>query len=81
MTRLFVVDDHTVLRTGLRALLAQEPGIELVGEAANGEELLDQLPTTPTDVVLLDMNMPVLTACSIAVPWVWNTLKRYPVLH
>lgn len=60
MTRLFIVDDHTVLRTGLRALLAQEPGLELVGEAANGQELLDQLPTTPTDVVLLDMNMPVL---------------------
>ncbi len=66
MTRLFVVDDHTVLRTGLRALLAQEPGIELVGEAANGEELLDQLPTTPTDVVLLDMNMPVLDGVATA---------------
>jgi DNA-binding NarL/FixJ family response regulator len=66
MTRLFVVDDHTVLRTGLRALLAQEPGLELVGEAANGQELLDQLPTIPTDVVLLDMNMPVLDGVATA---------------
>jgi DNA-binding NarL/FixJ family response regulator len=60
MTRLFIVDDHAVLRNGLRALLSQEPGIELVGAAANGQELLDQLPEVPTDVVLLDMNMPVL---------------------
>jgi DNA-binding NarL/FixJ family response regulator len=60
MTRLFIVDDHAVLRNGLRALLSQEPGIELVGAAANGQELLDQLPDVPTDVVLLDMNMPVL---------------------
>jgi len=60
MTRLFIVDDHAVLRNGLRALLSQEPGIEVVGTAANGQELLDQLPDVPTDVVLLDMNMPVL---------------------
>ena len=60
MTRLFIVDDHAVLRNGLRALLSQEPEIEVVGNAADGQELLAQLPTTPTDVVLLDMNMPVL---------------------
>lgn len=66
MTRLFIVDDHAVLRNGLRAILSQEPGIELVGEATNGQELLDQLPTTPTDVVLLDMNMPVLDGVATA---------------
>nr|GFC87085.1 hypothetical protein [Tanacetum cinerariifolium] len=53
MTRLFIVDDHAVLRNGLHALLSQEPDIELVGAAANGQELLDQLPDVPTDVVLL----------------------------
>ena len=60
MTRIFLVDDHTIVRDGIRALLANEPGIEVVGEASHGQELLNQLPTTPTDVVLLDMNMPVL---------------------
>ena len=60
MIRVFLVDDHTVLRDGLRLLLAAEPGLEVVGEAANGQQLLDQLPTVPTDVVLLDLNMPVL---------------------
>lgn len=58
MIRLFVVDDHTVLRNGLRALFQQEALIEVVGEAENGEQLLAQLPTTPCDVVLLDLHMP-----------------------
>lgn len=66
MIRLFIVDDHAVLRSGLRALLSQEPGIELVGEANNGQELLDILPTSPADVVLLDMNMPVLDGVATA---------------
>jgi DNA-binding NarL/FixJ family response regulator len=60
MTRVFLVDDHTVLREGLRNLLADEPTLTVVGEAADGQQLLDQLPTTPTDVVLLDLHMPVL---------------------
>jgi DNA-binding NarL/FixJ family response regulator len=58
MIRVFLVDDHTVLRTGLRSLLADQPDLNVVGEAGNGLELLDLLPATPTDVVLLDINMP-----------------------
>ena len=58
MIRLFLVDDHTVLRRGLRALFEPEPTLEIVGEAENGEQLLAQLPTTPCDVVLLDLHMP-----------------------
>ncbi len=60
MSRIFLVDDHTIVRDGLRALLTNEPDIEIVGEAGNGQELLDRLPTTPADVVMLDANMPVL---------------------
>ena len=60
MSRIFLVDDHTIVRDGLRALLTSEPDIEVVGEAGNGQELLDRLPTTPADVVMLDANMPVL---------------------
>lgn len=66
MTRIFLVDDHAVLREGLRTLLEQEPDFTIVGEAANGQHLLDQLPTTPTDVVLLDLNMPVLGGIATA---------------
>ena len=58
MIRLFLVDDHPVLRDGLRALFQQDPSLQIVGEAENGEQLLAQLPATPCDVVLLDLHMP-----------------------
>ena len=60
MIRVFIVDDHTLIRDGLRTLLAADPLFEVVGEAGNGQALLDQLPTVAADVVLLDLNMPVL---------------------
>jgi DNA-binding NarL/FixJ family response regulator len=60
MIRVFLVDDHAIVRDGLRSVLAAEPSIEVVGDAVNGQELLAQLPAMPTDVVLMDMNMPVL---------------------
>jgi len=58
MIRIFLVDDHALVRAGLRLLLSSQPDLTIVGEAGNGLELLAQLPTTPTDVVLLDLNMP-----------------------
>ena len=58
MIRLFLVDDHALLRRGLHALFQHEPSLQVVGEAENGEQLLAQLPTTPCDVVLLDLHMP-----------------------
>jgi DNA-binding NarL/FixJ family response regulator len=60
MIRVFLVDDHAIVRDGLRSVLAAEPLLDVVGDAANGQELLAQLPTVPTDVVLMDLNMPVL---------------------
>lgn len=60
MIRVFLVDDHAIMRDGLRSVLSAEPRLQVVGEAANGQELLDQLPAVPVEVVLLDMNMPVL---------------------
>ena len=58
MIRLFLVDDHAILREGLRVLFKQEAVLQVVGEAENGEQLLAQLPTTPCDVVVLDLHMP-----------------------
>ena len=58
MIRLFIVDDHAVLRDGLRALFQQQGELEVVDEAEGGEQLLAQLPATPCDVVLLDRHMP-----------------------
>ena len=58
MIRLFLADDHAILRDGLRALFEQEPSLHVVGEAESGEQLLARLPATPCDVVLLDLHMP-----------------------
>jgi len=58
MTRLFVADDHTIFREGLRQMLAEEADFRIVGEATNGDELLAQLGSLSCDIVLLDLTMP-----------------------
>ena len=59
--RLAIVDDHILFRKGLRALLSAYPGIEIAGEAGNGQELLELLDAgMAADVILMDMQMPVL---------------------
>lgn len=57
-TQILIADDHGVLRAGLRALLNNEPDLEVVGEAANGEEALRLAGELQPDVVLMDINMP-----------------------
>lgn len=56
--RLLIADDHRIVRDGLRWMLSGEPEIEIVGEAADGAELLDALAEKNPDVVLLDVRMP-----------------------
>jgi len=56
--RLLVVDDHPVVRNGLRGMLAGDPDFEVVGEAADGAEALVLAETTQADVVLMDLRMP-----------------------
>ncbi|WP_318203829.1 response regulator transcription factor [Streptomyces sp. SCL15-4] len=58
--RVVVVDDHTVMRAGVVALLAGEPTIEIVGEAGDGREGVDLVRRLTPDVALLDLRMPVL---------------------
>jgi len=53
-----LVDDHPVVREGLRAMLASEPGIEVVAEAASGEEALQKTEEMKPQVVLMDIRMP-----------------------
>jgi len=56
--RVVIADDHTVVREGLRALISAETGIEVVGEAADGEEAVECVRSLQPDVVLLDLVMP-----------------------
>jgi len=55
-----VVDDHSLFRKGMISILQQVPDFEVVMDATNGQEFLDKLPAQPIDVVLMDLQMPVL---------------------
>lgn len=56
--RVMLVDDHDLIRYGLRRLLEDQSGIEVVDEASSGEEALEKVRTVKPDVVLMDINMP-----------------------
>jgi NarL family two-component system response regulator LiaR len=56
--RILIADDHAVVRHGLRALIATEPDLELVGEAADGVEAVELTTRLRPDVILMDMAMP-----------------------
>jgi len=58
--RILIVDDHSVVRQGLRMFLTLDPELEVVGEAADGAEALQQAHELKPDVVLMDMLMPVM---------------------
>jgi DNA-binding NarL/FixJ family response regulator len=58
VVRVLVVDDQTLVRQGIRSLLALSPEIELAGEASDGEEALRSIELARPDVVLLDLKMP-----------------------
>ena len=56
--RILLADDHNILRRGLRLLLERQPGFEVVSEAADGRQAVDQAQATKPDVVVLDIAMP-----------------------
>ncbi len=55
-----IVDDHTLFRNGLKILLDNFENIKIVGEASDGKEYLDKIHTIKADIVLMDINMPVM---------------------
>ena len=58
MIRVGIVDDHAIVRVGLRNFLAEQVDVRVVGEAANGREAIDLARTTEMDVMLMDLSMP-----------------------
>src|SRR5713226_6330385 len=64
MIRIIIADDHPIVRDGLRKLLKLEDDFEVVGEAADGREVLDRVQELDPDVLLLDLRMPNLDGLS-----------------
>ena len=58
--RVLLVDDQALFREGLGTLLSLQEDIEIVGEAANGQEALEAAATLAPDVILMDLRMPIL---------------------
>ena len=56
--RVLVVDDHVIVRQGLRMIMEEEPDMELAGEAGSAEELMQKMVESEWDVVLLDITLP-----------------------
>lgn len=71
MLRLVIVDDHPVLRDGLRAVLGSQPGFEVVGEAENAETAYTTCESAKPDIVVLDLSLPGLNGVSVT-----RNLKR-----
>ncbi len=58
--KVLIVDDHAVLRHGVRALLSRKPDLAVVGEAGNGQEAIEEVKRIRPDVILMDITMPVM---------------------
>lgn len=67
MLRVLVVDDHSVIRMGLRCAIGKADGIEIAGEASNGAEALEALRRGGFDVMMLDMKLPDMSGIDVMV--------------
>lgn len=74
--RILLADDHGIVRRGMRSLLDAEPGVEVVGEAANGREALKLIETLKPDMAILDVAMPMLNGIDVTA----QAMKQFPNL-
>jgi len=72
--RVMIADDHTLVRAGMRALLAQVPEVEVIAEASDGREALQLIATHRPDVVLMDITMPGLNGLEATV----RVVREFP---
>lgn len=79
MINIMIVDDHKMIREGLKRILEFEGEIQVVAEADNGQECLKKLRTAKPDIVLLDINMPVLNGIE-TLQAIKKKRKKYKVL-
>lgn len=72
--RILIVEDHTLLRAGLRALLTQDPDIEIVGESDNGRDAIHAVGSLMPNLVLMDLTMPGMNGIEA----ISDIKRRYP---
>jgi DNA-binding NarL/FixJ family response regulator len=64
--RVVIADDHTIMRVGIRNILTRSPDIEVVGEASNGQEAIQLIEALAPDILVLDMEMPIMDGVEVA---------------
>src|SRR5437868_9445828 len=74
MIRLLVIDDHEMVREGLKAMLTAEPDFDIVGDAANAEQAYELIHRLRPDVILLDVRLPGVSGIEIC----RTVAERYP---
>lgn len=67
MIKLIIIDDHKIVRSGLKQILSEEPDIEVIGEGQNAQEAMEHLKNPEVDVMLLDISMPGKTGLEILI--------------
>ena len=73
-TRVLLVDDHALVRAGIRALIGTIDGVQVIAEAGNGSEALHQVETFAPDLVLLDLTMPEMSGFEV----LEQIVRRFP---
>lgn len=68
------MDDHQIVRDGIRALLQDVPEMVISGEASNGKELLERISKSPTDIILMDISLPDISGIELTK----HICKNYP---
>src|SRR6516225_12040536 len=74
MIRLLIIDDHEMVREGLKAMLTAEPDFDIVGDAANAEQAFELLEDLRPDVILLDVRLPGVSGIDVC----RSVTERYP---
>ena len=77
--RVFIADDHGVMRAGLRALIAAQPDLEVAGEAADGRAAVEAIRLLRPDVAILDLTMPILNGAEAAAQ-LWRDCPTVKIL-